>query len=263
MNDERRAPTRRQVTMAIARRELGIGARRRLVRMLFLASLIPPLILAGVLIARVMMKEMIGQDLGFDPLAWLLRIQVYPVALLALSLGTPAVARDRQEEVLYLYAVRPVTPSTYALGKYLAVAAPTVLLLWVPAVLIVGLRAGILGSMVPATETLLLLAKGSVASLAIGLGFAGVCLGPSALMRRSRWALLLALVLFGLIEPFKIFRGVDGIAIGPSGAAFDLLNVMFGDAELLLAFTGASALLLYGLAGFLLTRARVRREMIP
>jgi hypothetical protein len=193
----------------------------------------------------------------------LLRVQALPVALLALGLGTPSVSRDRAEDVLYLYAVRPVTPWTYTAGKLAAVVVPTVLLLLVPSLLIVALREGILGGEVSTRESALIAGKSAAAALLMGLGYAGVSVGPSALMRRARWALLLALVIFGFPEPFKIAWGRDAASLGPASAAQDLLEVLFQGERGLLGIEAATVLVLYALLGAFLTRARVQREMTP
>jgi ABC-type transport system involved in multi-copper enzyme maturation permease subunit len=252
------------VVWAIARREIGIAARRRIVQALFFFSVGPPLVFAIFLVIRLLAREAVGVDLGWDPVAYFLRFQAGVVGLLALGLGTPSVSRDRSEEVLYLYAVRPVTPWDYALGKITAVVLPAFLLIWVPALLITVLRAGILGDMVPVGETLLFMVKATAAAVVLSLAYAGISVGPSALFRQGRWAFLVAFgLLFMIPEPIRIIRGDDFPALGPTVAAADLFNALFGDQTWWLGLTGAAALLLYGFLGTWITRSRVQREMIP
>jgi len=138
-----RAPTSLQVVAAIARREIAIALRRRLVKLLFLVNLVPPLVMGIILVVNTMIRQA-GFDLGWDPLLRLMQIQAGPVLLLALGIGTPLVARDRSEDVLFLYATRPVTPWSYTLGKMIAVALPAVALLVVPGVMIAILRQGLM-----------------------------------------------------------------------------------------------------------------------
>jgi len=262
----RRAPSRRHVIWSIARRELGIASRRKIVRLLFLASFIPPLVMAGVLIARVLAKQVTGTDLGWDPVLWLLRIQSGPVALICLGLGTPSVARDRAEDVLYLYAVRPVSPWTYTAGKMLAVALPACLLLLAPSLLLAVVRQGIMDSVVSTGDSLLLAGRAAVVSVFMAFGFAGVCVGPSAITRRARWALLISLLVFGMfngLEPLKLRFGMDAPALAPANASLDLMRALFESGGFRVGVTGALALSVYGVLGALITRARVREEMIP
>jgi hypothetical protein len=173
------------------------------------------------------------------------------------------VARDRSEEVLYLYAVRPVTPWVYTLGKMFAVMLPAMLLLLAPSVLTAVLRNGILGDIVSTSDSLVLVAKAALASAVLGIGFAGVSVGPSAATRRGRWAMLLAIALFLMPEPFKFIYGFDAVSIGPASASRDLVNALFGDEPARLALTGSLVLLAYGTFGALLTRGQVQKEMRP
>ena len=144
MNGELRAPTSWQVISAIARREIMLALRRRLVKLLFLVNLIPPLVMAVILVVNMMIRQSGLGDLGWDPLLRMLEIQAGPVLLLALGIGTPLVARDRREDVLFLYATRPVTPWSYTLGKMIAVAVPALALLIIPGILIAILRQGLI-----------------------------------------------------------------------------------------------------------------------
>lgn len=263
MDGERRAPSHRSVIWTIARRELGIAARRRVVKFLFLVSLLPPLVMGVVLVVRVMAREATGMDLGFDPVLWLLRIQAGVVMVFCLGIGPFTVARDRSEDVLYLYAVRPVSPFTYMAGKMVAVALPAGLLLFIPSVLIALVREGILDEAVQGAETFLIIAKAGIASVLLGTAYAGVTVGPSALMRRGRWALVIALLLFWMPEPLKLAKGTDGLAIGPASAAQDLLSALFNEQTALLGVASAVVLGLYALVGGVIIRARARQEMRP
>ena len=96
-----KAPTTVQVITAIARREIMMATRRRLVKLLFLGNLIPPIVMAVILVVNMIAKGL-GADLDFAPLAKLLDIQTAPVLFLALAIGTPVVARDRSEDVASL-----------------------------------------------------------------------------------------------------------------------------------------------------------------
>ncbi len=261
---ERRAPSHWHVIRSIARRELGIASRRKLVRLLFLFSALPPLVMGVILVVRVMAESATGTDLGWDPVLRFLFIQAMPVALLALGLGTPLVARDRSEDVLYLYAVRPVMPWHYTLGKMLAVALPTFGLLVVPGFLIAVLRQGVMPDKVGTGESMILVAKVVVAGLFMAAGYAGVSVGPSAGTKRARWALLIAAFFF--VIPDNVFRaiwGSDAYAVGPAEAAQALLGFFFGDSGLLRGALAALALSLYAAAGAMVTMRAVRREMIP
>ena len=125
MNSHRTAPTSSHVIGAIARRDLAIAARRKTLRFLFIASLGPPVVIAAILVVRIVAEQLATTELDWDPVLRFLQAQAIPVALLALGLGTPCVARDRSEEVLFLYATRPVLPWHYAAGKMLSVALPS------------------------------------------------------------------------------------------------------------------------------------------
>ncbi len=261
---ERISPSHWHVIRAIARREMGIASRRKLVRLLFLFSILPPLILGVLLVVRVMAKKSMGVDLGWDPVLRFLIAQSLPVALLSLGLGTPLVARDRSEDVLYLYAVRPVLPWHYTVGKMLAVAAPALLLLFLPGVLIAVLRQGVMPEMVTTGQSLALTAKIALASVFLAAGFAGVTVGPSAATKRARWAILLAAAF--LIIPDTVVQAIwhDGAwALSPISAGRDLLTSLLGDLGFTRGLVAAVVLVLYAAAGSLVTMASVRREMIP
>ena len=137
-------PSRGHIIETIVRREVRLASRRRGVRGLFFMSLTPLVVFALILVIRVAGEETFGVDMGWDPVLSFLEVQVYPVLLLALGLGTPIVANDRSEDVLFLYATRPVGPMDYTWGKLLSVALPVALLLLVPGIIVAGLRWGIL-----------------------------------------------------------------------------------------------------------------------
>jgi ABC-type transport system involved in multi-copper enzyme maturation permease subunit len=262
--EARLAPSSWHVIRAIARRELGIARRQKLLRLLFLASVVPCLVFGIILVGRLMAEESTGVHLGWDPVLSFLQVQIGPVVLLALGLGTPLVARDRAEDVLYLYAVRPVSPWHYAWGKILAVAAPCFLLLVVPGVLIAVLRQGLLTEEVGTVQTLALVAKVMLAAFFTAVGSAGVAVGPSAATKRARWALLIALAIFIIPDPVtEVIWGADVYPVGPGHSIRTVLAAIFGEDEMLRGVVAAVLLTLYGLAGAFVTFARVRREMTP
>jgi len=260
----RDTPSRAHVIGAIARRELAIAFRRRLVKLLFLVSLGPPLVFAGILVVVIVAQRMAGVDLDWDPVLWFLRFQAVPVALLAVGIGAPLVSRDRTEDVLYLYAVRPVTPWTYTLGKLIAVALPSFLLMMLPAVLIVALRQGVLDQQVSTGESMSLLVRVTVLAVLVAAGYAGVTVGPSALATRSRWALFVIFLLFWIPDLVGgLIWGPDAIGLGPGKAAQGLLDSLVGGRHAASGAGTAGVLLVYTLLGALVTARRVRREMIP
>jgi ABC-type transport system involved in multi-copper enzyme maturation permease subunit len=263
MNGSAKAPTRLQVVTAIARREIAMAMRRRLVKLLFLGNLIPPLGMAVALIANIVARGIGVEDLGWDPLGRLVQIQAGPVLLLALGIGTPLVARDRSEDVLFLYATRPVTPWSYSLGKMLAVAFPSVLLLVVPGVLIAILRAGLMTDF-GLVEALALLGKLAVVAVLTGCGYAGVSVGPSAATKKARWALLLAFACFAIpsIVSQAIWRQ-DAYGLSPGMAVEHVIAALFDDDRAGHGLFGGVSLVAWGILGALVTAARVRREMTP
>jgi ABC-type transport system involved in multi-copper enzyme maturation permease subunit len=264
MAERRRAPSSAQVILAIARREIRLAARRKLVRLLFLGSVLPPVVLTVVLVVRIIAEQTTGFELNWHPLLGFLKFQALPVALLALGLGTPSVARDRSEEVLFLYATRPVLPWHYALGKLLAVAVPAGALMLAPGILIAIFRLGVTAD-IGTGEALSMVLKLAVASAALAWGYAGVCVGPSAAVRKARWALLIALGLFVLPDvPAQLIAGSHAYPFTPGNAINELLQTLFGgDPDLTRGSFGLFILLAYGFAGMLVTTARVQREMIP
>jgi hypothetical protein len=264
MNADARAPSSWHVIRAISRRELGIAWRRKLVRLLFLMSIGPPLVFGVILVVRILAEQASGFDLQWDPVLWFLRVQVAPVSLLALGLGTPLVARDRAEDVLYLYAVRPVSPWHYAAGKMLAVALPAFLLLLVPAVLIAVLRRGLMPEEVNLLESLGLVAKVALVAIFVAGAYAGVSVGPSAATKRARWALLIAIAFYVLPDSaMQIFTLGGGFAVGPSTTAEALLESLFESHYAHHWGISLAVLSTYAVVGTLVTMFRVRKEMTP
>ena len=264
MRAERSAPSAGHVMWAIARRELGIALRRKLVRLLFLGSALPPLVFGIVLVVRILAEQATNVDLGWDPVLRFLQVQAFPVALLALGLGTPLVARDRSEDVLYLYAVRPVSPWYYAGGKMLAVALPTSMLLFLPGVLIAVLRQGLLPEQVGTVESLVLVGKVAVAAFLLAGAYAGVSVGPSAATKRARWALLIAFLFFWIPDTIAqiIWRG-DAYPLGPGNAAEELLEALFEGQSVLRGWICVIVLSVYAAVGAWVTTRKVRGEMTP
>jgi len=259
---ERSAPSSSAVIRAIARRELALAARRRLTKLLFLFSVLPPIILTVTIVIRMLAETMTGADLNFDPVLQFLQFQALPVALLALGIGTPSVARDRAEEVLFLYATRPVQPWHYALGKMLAVALPSAALMLLPGILIAVLRLGVTAQLSTGAAAILVL-KLALASVALGWGFAGISVGPSAATRRGRWAMLIALGFFFIPDALaSVVWGHHALPVGPIKAVHKLLETLVGDGGLA-GWFGLVMLILYGALGLLVTTSRARREMTP
>jgi len=259
---ETRVPTTTQVIYAIARREITLALRRRLVKLLFLGNLLVPLVMGIILVVNMIARGVGSIDLGFDPLVKLLQIQTAPVLLLALGIGTPLVARDRGEDVLFLYATRPVTPWSYTVGKMAAVAVPAVALLVVPTILIAVLRAGMMSDF-SVVDSLVLVAKIMFVAVLVAFGYSGVTVGPSAATKKARWALLLAFLCFVIPNAISgIFWGNE-YGLDPGQAGDDLIAALFDEDTVTNGIIGAVSLLAWGALGALLTAARVRREMIP
>ncbi len=259
----RSAPSAGHVVTTIARREIGLAARRGLVRILFLGSLLPPIVLAVILLVQIFAEQTFGTNLGWDPLLRFLQAQAIPVALLSLALGTPLVARDRAEDVIFLYGVRPVQPWQYVLGKLLAVAAPAAALMLFPGIVIAFLRMSVVGDL-SAAQGAAMVSKVALAALLVGAGYAGVAVGPSAAVKRARTALLLSIGAFTLPDlAARLISLRDPAPIGPSTAIRALLASLFGQGDASDGLIGAVALITYAVAGFLVARARVGREMTP
>jgi ABC-type transport system involved in multi-copper enzyme maturation permease subunit len=266
MNADSRTPTSTQVVAAIARREITMALRRKLVKLLFLFNLLPPLVMAIILVVNTIIKGAGLENLEWDPLAKLLEIQAGPVLLLALGIGTPLVARDRSEDVLFLYATRPVTPWSYTIGKMLAVAVPAVLLLVVPTILVAILRMGLMADF-GAADSLALVGKVVIISILLACGYSGVSVGPSAATKKARWALLLALLCF-MIPPAisglaAHLMNHDMYALDPATAGEVIIQALFADESMYRGILAGLCLLVWGMLGSLVTAARVRREMIP
>jgi len=259
----RRAPSGAQVVGAIARREIGLASRRQLPRALFLASLVPPVVLILFLLVRLFAEQTTGTKLPWDPVLRFLLIQSGPVTLLALSLGTPLVSRDRAEDVLFLYAVRPVLPWHYALGKMLAVAIPSGLLMLTPGAMIALLRLTVTGDLAFA-EASALVAKLALVAILVACAFSGITVGASAVAKKARWSLLVAVLTFVVPDALaKMSNERHAWPLGPGSAIELLIKALFQDNYTTRVVVAVVALLAYGIVGFLLTNERVRREMIP
>ncbi len=263
MSRIKQAPSSMQVIRAIAQREITLGSKRKLVRLLFLASVLPPIILTIVILVRIAVESQLGSDLGWDPLMNFLKFQSVPVALLALGLGAPGIARDRAEDVMFLYATRPLLPWHYALGKILAVAVPSTALMLFPGVLITFLRMAVTAQ-ISAGEACIMTMKLLVISVCGGLAYAGVAVGASAAVKRARWALLIALIFF--VVPDAILNMIwywTDIGAGPKSAIDVFLESVFPSIDPFLASISMLILLVYGGLGMLVITQRVKREMIP
>lgn len=263
MSNRRSAPSSWQVIRAIAHREITLAFKRRLVKLLFIASVLPPIILTVVILVRMAVESSLGSEIGWDPMLQFLKFQALPVALLALGIGAPSVARDRNEEVMFLYATRPLLPWHYAVGKLLAVAVPAWALLFLPGLLVAFLRMAVtaqIGASVALAMTLKLL----IIAIAGAIGYAGVTIGASAATRHGRWALLIALTFFVVPDALvAIFWGDSPIGFGPKAAINVYLESAFPNVDII--YTSISVFLLgaYGLLGWLVTTKRVKQEMIP
>ena len=263
MLEARVAPPSAHVVRTLARREISQGMKRKLLKLLFLFSLIPPVGLTIVIVVRIIAEQTTGFDLGWDPLIQVLHFQILPVTLLALGLGTPSIARDRAEDVLFLYATRPMLPWHYAMGKLLAVALPSAALLFLPGLLIFLLRFSVTGE-IGLGEAAILTAKHLLASAAIGWGLGGICIGASAIVRKGRWALLIAFMALAMPDTLATIAwlGSPPLPFGLGSLAKDLLAAFFSRGGTS-PYWCVLALLVWGGLGFWLTHARVRGEMIP
>ncbi|MCP4546073.1 MAG: ABC transporter permease subunit [bacterium] len=260
----RQAPSSFHTVRAIARRQLLMARKRKLVKLLFLGSLLPPLILIIVIIVRNMAEQATGMTLGWDPLMRFLEFQALPVGLLALGLGIPSVARDRAEDVLFLYATRPVQPWHYALGKLLAVALPCTALMLLPGVIITLLHLGVTSEL-NVGEALVMILKMTTYSVLMGAAYAGVTVGASSGTKKSRWALLITLAIFSLPDTIVQLAGVmwnlDVVTVGPQSCLVCLQEALLNSGPD--GWWCALALTLYGLGGMWITLMRVKKEMIP
>ena len=263
MNGDRTAQTTVQVIVAIAWREITLALRRRLVKLLFLGNLVPPLVMGIILVINVALRGIGYESLGWDPLARLIQVQAGPVLLLALGIGTPLISRDRSEDVLFLYATRPVSPWSYTIGKMLAVAAPAAALLIIPGILIAILRTGLMAEF-GLVESLVLVGKVAIVAVLMAWGYAGVSVGPSAAAKKARWALLLAFMCF--VVPAAVSAIIwrdDGYPLDAGAAVDDLIVALFDNEDVNYGVVGAFVLVVWGVLGAMVTMARVRREMIP
>lgn len=240
-----------------------MAMRRRLVKLLFLGNLIPPLVMAGYLIINRLVSQMGIDDLGWEPLARLLEIQAGPVLLLALGIGVPLVARDRAEDVLFLYATRPVTPWSYTVGKMLAVAVPAVALLFLPSLLMAILHFGLVDGF-GLVDSIELVAKATLVAVLLAVGYSGVTVGSSAAVKKARWALLLAFGCFVIPSAISefLFRA-DEYALDAATGGEYMIAMLFDNDSVKHGVLGGVVLLAWGVIGWLVTSARVRREMIP
>jgi len=264
----RRAPTPLHVVAAIARREVAMAIRRRLVKLLFLGSLVPPLIFAVILVIHIASRQF-GEQMGaMDPLDWdpmfqLFQAQGTLVLILALGIGTPLVARDRGEDVLFLYATRPVTPWSYTLGKLSAVIVPAVGLLLLPGILVAVLMQGI-DLEQTWLDAVTLIAKVTLAALLMGWAYAGLTVGPSAATSKARWALLVSLAAFGIPRAISsMIWPSDPYPLAPGVAVEELLGSLFQHRWDLHGTLAVVSLLAWGAIGAVVTAVRVRREMTP
>ena len=259
---EHTPPTRWDIVRAIAGREIAIASKRKLVRLLFLGSLIPPLVLGVFLVVKTLV-EGAGFPLPWDPLARFIEVQLGPVLLLALAVGTPSVARDRGEDVLFLYATRPVTPWSYTWGKMLAVAAPCVGLLLLPGVLIAALRLGLLTD-VGVGEAADLLLRVALVAVFMAIAYAGLCVGASAAAKKARWALVTAfsaIMIPSLVASFVWRR--DQYPLDAANAAATLAERLFAEPWDSHGTVALLVLLAWAALGSLVTATTVRREMRP
>lgn len=258
----RPAPSAVHVIRAIARRELALAARTRLMRFLFLGSILPPLVFIVVLVVQLMITQNVDLPFKLNPLLGFLEFMGVPVLFLSLGLGTPSVSRDRAEDVLFLYATRPVLPWHYALGKMFAVAVPAFGLMLLPGVLTAVLRAGVVQD-IDVGEAFGMVARVLVVAVAMAWGYAGVTVGPSALVKKARWALVISLVFFmindNLLRPFFS----DPWPLAPNEAFKELLYALFDEKDAVRGWISILILGIYGFAGFFAVRERVRTEMTP
>jgi ABC-type transport system involved in multi-copper enzyme maturation permease subunit len=268
MHADAKTPTSVQVITAIARREIIMAMRRKLVRLLFLVNLLIPLVLAIIMVVNTIIRSLGLDYINWDPLVLFLQIETSTVLLLALGIGTPLVSRDRSEDVLFLYATRPVNPWSYTIGKMLAVAVPAVFLLVIPAVLIAILRMGLMVEF-GLLDSLVLIGKVLVVALLVACGYAGVSVGPSAAAKKARWALLLALLCLIIPQAIAglstVVLSIDHYALDVGMAGEYVIEALF-DHDVGAHRGGVLAALclcIWGVLGALVIAARVRREMIP
>lgn len=259
----RQAPPPLQVVLAIALREARIAWRRKLVKGLLALNLLS---LGGVAVAftaTAFAERQMGQPLGWNPVVEFLHIQVWFVLLLALGLGMGVIARDREHEVVFLYATRPVRPIDYALGKLAAVAGPAAALLIVPGALMVGLRHGILVE-IEWMASAALLAQVVGLGLVAPAGLAAAVVGASAVARRERNALLVAIGLLAVPELIaQAATAGSAPPIGPMVANDALLDALFRDVDPGRAAWCVGVNAAWTAAVIAAIRWRIRKEMAP
>ncbi|NUN14141.1 MAG: hypothetical protein HUU55_10955 [Myxococcales bacterium] len=260
-----KAPTSRHVVSTIARRELRLAWQLRLVKILALFSILPVLVITTVLVGQAWLDKNFSRTLDWDPVYRFLEVQTRVVVLLALGLGTPSIARDRHEDVLFLYATRPVLPWHYTIGKLTSVWAPVALLLCVPAAVVALLQAGILVH-VTFAQSGLMIAKAVLVAGATATGLAGMTVGCSAVTKQTRWAVVLAIIL--LTVPDGLAQGMfgtDAVPVGPVRSSTFLTAFLFNDGKdrAMIGLLGFGVLLAWGLLGYMGIHARAKKEMIP
>jgi ABC-type transport system involved in multi-copper enzyme maturation permease subunit len=251
------------VVAAIARRELRLAWRRKVVRWLFLVSVALVLVFTTIVGIQVWGQQLGMVGLAYDPVAGFLSAQAQFLAFLAIALGLPAVATDRAEESLFLYATRPVAPWTYTAGKVLAVAIPSALLLAFPGALIAVVRLSLVEA-VGFVDSAILCAKVVTAGLMSGAAMACVTVGVSSLFKQQRWGFLAVLLL--ITVPDGLAEGMFGRAampLGPVAASRALVDAWFGSLDASRGLWAAAVLLAWTVAGWTVTVARVRKEMVP
>lgn len=260
-----KAPTSRHVVTTIAQRELRLAWRFRLVKLLALFSILPVLVIATVLVGQAWLDKNFARTLDWDPVYVFLQVQTNVVVLLALGLGTPTIARDRSEDVLFLYATRPVLPWHYTIGKLTSVWAPVALLLCVPAAVVAVLKAGILVH-VTFAESGIMIGKAVVVAVATATGLAGITVGCSAVAKQTRWAVVLAILLLTVPDGMvQAMFGRDTFPVTPTRSSSMLTDFLFsdGDQGMVTGMVGLVVLLGWGVLGYMGITMRAKREMIP
>jgi hypothetical protein len=114
-------------------------------------------------------------------------------------------------------------------------------------------------------EALTLAAKHALVSLAIGWAYAGVSVGSSAAVKKARWALLIALLLFTGPEALaELAWGEDAYPFSPANALKEFMELLLGGSEHIAeGLFGLGILIFYGCIGMYVITQRVRKEMIP
>lgn len=251
------------VVRAIAVRQLRIAWRTRMVKIALALSLIPVLVDGVSIFVRVTTEETFGVSVPWDALVQFLQAQTAMLSLVAIAIGVPAVARDRSEDVLFLYATRPVRPWHYTAGKVLSTAVPATLLLLVPGLLLGLLRWTLLPGF-GAAEIAVFTLRISLASVFIGAGVAGLCVGLGAAVKSTRWGYFLAVA--GLFIIDSMIGGATlgrAVPFGPYAAGDRLIAAVFESGRLGEVLWAVSVLTIWFALGTLGTAGRVRKEMVP